>query len=127
MKRLLQIVALAVTGIVAGQPVLAGFTCTMGLGSGAPHCSVAMHMGMACHPDRQSAGLQCRQGPCQNCSLQDAAQLSARAKPKTGGMPALPADFHGVPAVPVALAARPPGPPALSAPDRYILFQVFRI
>jgi hypothetical protein len=126
MKRLLQIVALAVIGIVAGQPVLAGFTCTVGMSSVAPHCSRAMQMGMACHHAQQAVGLQCRQGSCQNCSLQDAAQFSAGAKPKTGTS-ALPAAFHAIPAATEAFASRPPGPPALSAPDRCVLFQVFRI
>jgi hypothetical protein len=127
MKRRLQIVALAVMAILAAQPVLAGFTCTMGIGSGAPHCSMAMHMGMACHPAERSAGLNFPRESCRNCSLQDAAQLSAAARPKAGSASTLPAAFHGVPTPAAAFASRPLGPPARSAPDRCILFQVFRI
>lgn len=127
MKRLLQFVAMAVIAVLSAQPVLAGFMCTMGMGSGAAHCSMVMHMGMACHPAQQAAGLQCRQGSCQNCSLQDAAQISPGAKPKAGGISALPAVFTGISATDEAASSRWPAPPAISAPDRYILFQVFRI
>jgi hypothetical protein len=131
MKRVLQIVALAVVASLTAQPALAGLLCHMGnpnSGSSA-HCSgMAMsEMGMDCPMHRHPANIGCEQNCCKEGIPQGVVRLAADRKPKAGKTEFLAlASRMGADDV-TALAAPPLNRTIASGPARYVLLQVFRI
>lgn len=131
MKRLLQIVALAVVAALAAQPALAGLLCPMGNPNGGSraHCSgMAMGgLGVQCPMHRQIACIGCEQNCCKEGIPQGVVRLATDRRPKTGKTQFL--------ALPPRIAADdvtaflvpPIDRRVASGPARYILLQVFRI
>lgn len=131
MKRLLQIVALAVVASLASQPALASVPCAMGAPAKAPcvpDCGMSMsQMDMDCQMPLQIAGTGCDLNCCHNIFLQGIVPSASGFKQKAlrtahfALMPPIVTDAGTV------FVAAPPGNTSTAAPARYILFQVFRI
>lgn len=139
MKKLFQIVALAVVALLAVQPALAGLPCATGVAAAngcAPDCGMAMsqmspapmpQMSADCGMQPQISGNDCARNCCGDRVSQSFAQPVSGEKASVGGT----MDF--VPAAQTIAVATPVFAHALraeyesTAPPRYILFQVFRV
>lgn len=131
MKRLFQIVALAVIASLTAQPALPGLLCAMGnTNSGShAHCrGMAMsQMGMHCPMHWQAAGTGCNQNFCHDSLPTGVVQLAAERKPKAGKTEYLAAAPRIAADAGTAFAATPLNIAVASGPARYVLLQVFRI
>ena len=131
MKRLLQIVALAVVASLSAQPALPGLLCAMGTSNSASHAhcrGIAMsQMGMRCPMHRQAAGTGCNQSFCHDSLPTGVVQLAAVRKPKAGNTVYIAAAPRIVTDAGVAYAAPSLNMAVASGPARYVLLQVFRI
>lgn len=141
MKKLLQIVAVAVVALLAVQPALAGLPCLAGSAAGTG-CAADCGMAMSQMPAAQSAaspmGADCgmmpqlsRDGCAQDCCgdrvSQGIAQPASGEKWDAGGtMDFVPAAQGPAVATPLSTAVRY-AEFVSTAPPRTILFQVFRI
>ena len=131
MKKLLQIVAVALVAVFAAQPTLAGLTCgimPVSNVASAPKCDMGMDaMGASCPMHHDSTGSGCLQDCCRNGWPPAVVQSASKTKQKTSGTPFLPA-IPTLATTPAAtITAAPPEDIVAAAPDRHILLQVFRI
>jgi hypothetical protein len=136
MKKLFQIVALAVVAVLAAQPALAGLPCAVGASAGngcAPDCGMAMshmsssQMGADCGMSPQISSNGCAQNCCSDRLSQGFAQPATGAKSAAGRtLQFIPAAQPLAVALPLFAASYRTDSES-AAPPRYILFQVFRI
>jgi hypothetical protein len=84
MKVFFKIVALAIVGVLAAYPALAGASCAMGSAANVPckpDCGMAMSgMGIDCPMHDQASKLGCAENCCQNSMQPGVAQLDAKPK-----------------------------------------------
>jgi hypothetical protein len=123
MKRLLQIVATVVAGLLVVQPALAELACTAAM-----QCSMGMSAtGTACPMGRPLAAGDCSQDCCGHMLPAANPSWAMLAKPKVQSVPACFTSVVAVAGTESGRAAISLEPVVFSSPPRYLLLQVFRI
>ena len=131
MKKVFQLVGVALVAVLTAQPAIAGLTCRITVPSRMA-CTPAMdmtmaQMGMSCPMHRHGAGSGCLQECCRNGWPPAGVRAAAKARPRTGETqffvtepyPAhVGATAFAIPAAEEIGAERPP---------RYIMLRVFRV
>jgi len=131
MKRLFQIGALVAVALLPVQPALAGELCAMGTPMGVPHAHCAdmamSQMDANCPMHAPVAGIECDRSSCRDCLLTSTVQLATVERPKAGGNGSVAVLPRTIESAGTTLAAAQSRTATGLAPDRCILFQVFRI
>jgi hypothetical protein len=141
MKKLFQIVALAIGTLLAAQPALAGLPCAVGTRSAAgcaPDCGVAMSqtppariasssMAADCPMSPQISSDGCAQNCCGNHLSQEVAKPASGAKSDIGRSQHFVSIAESLAFATPAFVLIPYTILDSTPPARYILFQVFRI
>ncbi|HUB51477.1 MAG TPA: hypothetical protein VL986_04990 [Terracidiphilus sp.] len=129
MKRLLQIAAVLVIGLMAAQPVLSSLDCAARMASScAPGCPMAMSV-MA--PDCAMTGMSATQDCTQNCCSRNSVEAmllqvsTGKARTASSIPAAILATTTSAPVV--AIPAEAALDVRSSSPPRYIVNRVFRI
>jgi hypothetical protein len=128
MKVFLRIVAVAVIGVLAAYPPLAGATCPMNTAAKAcePGCAMAMDaMGKDCPMPLQASKLGCAENCCENSMQQGVVQTDAKPKAVRAELVAI------LPPAAViegrVVASLPADGRVDTGPPRFILFRVIRV
>jgi hypothetical protein len=131
MKKVLQIVAVALAAVLIAQPAIAGLTCGMTVSpvaACAPACGMAMsQMGAHCPMPHHGTDTGCLQDCCRNGWPQAVVQSASKAKPKAARTGYLQTAPNPAPTGLAAFAAPLREEIAAAGPARHILLQVFRI
>ena len=129
MKKLVQLVALLVIGLLALAPAVAGLSCALSqrtvYASGCPMARTAM--GPHCPMGRQMAMGGCPRSCCPLKLPQAAAVFTATEKPRFTLLAGLSSIPFAAPQAAPAPALKPAGPHPEASPPLYLLNRVFRI
>jgi hypothetical protein len=124
MKVFLKIVAVAVIGVLAAYPPLAGATCPMNTAKACePGC--AMAMGKDCPMPLQASKLGCSENCCENSMQQGVVQTDAKMKAVRAELVAI---LSPAAATEGKVVANLPADGRVdTGPPRFILFRVIRV
>jgi hypothetical protein len=131
MKKVFQLVGVALVAVLTAQPAIAGLTCRITVPSRMA-CTPAMdmtmaQMGMSCPMHRHGAGSGCLQECCRNGWPPAVVRSAGKAKPRMGDTRLLLADVYPALGRATGFAIPPAEEIGAASPPRYILLQVFRI
>lgn len=131
MKKVLQIVVVALVAVLTAQPAIAGLTCGMRVSpvaAGASACGMEMsEMGAHCPMPHHGTDTGCLQDCCRNGLPQAVVRSALKAKPKAARAKFLQPAPSPLATGSAIFAAPPREEIAAAGPARHILLQVFRI
>jgi len=131
MKKVLQLVGVALVAVLTAQPAIAGLTCGISVPSRVactPAMDMAMaQMGMSCPMHRHGAGSGCLQECCRNGWPPAVVRSVSKARPRTAGTQLFVAQANAAEVGVAAFAIPPAEDIGAASPPRYIMLRVIRV